>query len=96
MQVRMELELASPGVQDADHAQLRAEVARLRRDRLQRGGGLGEEQVIEQLRPRGERGPQRRGQVKVTRKYATGRSRSVCFCVHAAVPAPPQRGQARW
>jgi hypothetical protein len=35
------------------------------------------------------------GTVNVTRKYGTGRSRSVCCRVHAAVPAPPQRGHDR-
>jgi hypothetical protein len=36
------------------------------------------------------------GSVHVGIKYGTGNSRAICRAVDAGVPAPPQRGHARW
>ncbi len=54
MQMRVMLHLPAPGVEHADHAELRAEVARIIGDRLQCARRVREEQIVHQFRSRRE------------------------------------------
>jgi hypothetical protein len=83
-------QVARPGLQDAQHANLPAQEARILGELLERCGRRTKQQGIDRLRVRAGDGTQFGGQGEVTRKEGTGSSSDCCSASQAWEVCGPQ------